>query len=244
MMQKTNLKSERLELAKDEREKLAYIFKKPHLQFVEANPNYHLYLVDARGERNLESILKRIDSLMENDFIKEKETITVPAIFEGYENIELENIEIVVEPNYTYNVISGCRVEPSIHFDNYVHQISWVGIINSMYFQETKKSDKFSYYFKDIGTFVDVYVPEDEQKFINKLNAMSADIRNGDHDAYKEMEQFFDLAKIARPEYVKKYKYMYDKVRESLATIHENDLFYLFGDDLKLNKNVQYVKEL
>lgn len=166
--------------------------------------DYHIYLIDCRGEKDLVDVIKRIDELMDNKAVKEKETVQFPIVFsEIIKEVEpeLKNIIPVINNSYRCNYITGVRKVESNLVPGYFHNLHWVGLILSMSLKNLKiQPGYFDYNFTKLNEFLEAYVPKETMKFLNKVNAIKED---GD---IVELRQFFSIAKKIRPELLEDFK--------------------------------------
>jgi len=190
-----------------ERKDISRIFKY-HLEGVTPDDNFHIYSVDCRGERTLDSTLTRIDWLMENHAIRDIEHVRFPVFFDeaiqrAKKTGALKNIIATVDESNTFNFITGTRQSTSVILPGYDHEISWTGIILSEAIRSMKPSPgRFVYAFKNLNEFMGAFVPEDQEKFLNKIRTMQ-----NEPDSGRELEQFFAVAAIVRPELSKRFEF-------------------------------------
>lgn len=214
-----------------ERIKFQQIIKDP-LESLEILPDFFMFTIDARNEKKLEGVIKRIDEQMTNNQVTiEKEIIQVPTIFESIDlkklNENLKNIYVEVNKDFKYNFITGQRDEFSPSYDFLNHKISWVGVVVSPALKGSVGKG-IEYYFDNCVQLCLAYVPEDEDKMLSTIKEIEA--RMGD-DNRRELEEFIAIMKVFRRDAYDKYRILFP----SKTTYNKisNDMLEVLGGKVK-----------
>lgn len=196
-----------------------------HLEQIPITPSYDIYLIDCRGEHSLRATIERIDKLMENKNLKKCDVVVFPAVFaETIEEVgrdNFKNIEPVVDYSYRWNYITGMRREPSSYVTGLDHYLGWVGVIASPILKNHPIVPRlFEYYFHNCRQFMEAAVPNDDGKFLAKVNAIAAEGRTIVQK--REIEQLFGMAAAVRPDMHRKYVMLHDEMMKNFGVVsHE-----------------------
>ena len=229
------LDEEKTKLVMKEREGVGVIFP-IYIEFIEILPNFHLYSVDCRAEFEGKDVLNRIDELIGNEFITQKETIRLPTFLndavEDADEDSLDNIIPVLEPSYNMNFMTGRREEQSMYFPSYYHKVNWIALIITPYLRDGNfEGDILTHHFKNCTEFMNAYVPDNEEKFATKLQVLRDSMEDAEYGG--EFEQYFEIAKIVRKDLYEKYEPIYRGLKQSNIVMGD-DIYYAYGDKLRM----------
>lgn len=186
-----------LDFLRQERSVIGRIFTYA-LEVIHITDNFHIYSIDCRLEKNLSDVVKKIDRLMDNEAIPQKETVSFPRIFQSHlpGEQDLKNINAVINKDYKSNYITGSRKEPSKLRPGYFHNISWVGIILNKELYEMSRAALpgiYEMHFKNSIQFMQAYVPDNLFKWQLKLDAIKKQ-----YSPRTELEQYFGITRKVR----------------------------------------------